>query len=643
MISLAVYYSTYPTRVVGTFDTKGDLAAYRAKVLEHPTLKCDCEVQSIPFQDFAVPVVKINEACNWVEADLANKTLSSCRSLNLGGYCVTVRDACKKSAETIEWILGEFNNSVVSSTSLMHEASLKFSTNASLMSDFKVGELISASPKQTVKAWAAANMPRIVRLLGDVAIRGKAQTQKMRYLVDNTDDTFAQSCAAARPIVCRGSSTDDDDYALKEGDLPLNCTRNDTAPSCTIDKVANGVCNPACMSPECLFDGGDCANRDPSHKDKDLRQSFTLLDAFFTLDEYYLSEASDSDTKDYDSSWLDNTPNAYSNFTRRRCDDAERWSDTDLLPEDVDLWGSKFAGYDFSKLVSGLKRYKSDANWPTTEDGEKVEFRASKILGCDQYQKELKENMFEFYSVDEFKNFVKEMRTIAGADLGPVVPDNWTCDPSFYEAGDGCDCACGAWDPDCDDPSMSVFGCSQGGCINVDGLGTCEFDANYGYNKRRRLLDYGGDYVDEYGNVEWATVTKNIFDPSKEVYKTRGLDYLENFAAPLVLKHTNLDTAIDNLFVDVKELQLNYTKYFEACKPSSCTYTYMSASSLAGVIAVVIGLIGGINSQMNATFKFVYSVMRYVIVPKEAETEDTEGEAVETPATEGAQPSKSPV
>jgi len=228
MISLAVYYSTYPTRVVGTFDTKGDLAAYRAKVLEHPMLKCDCEVQSIPFQDFAVPVVKINEACNWVEADLANKTLSSCRSLNLGGYCVTVRDACKKSAETIEWILGEFNNSVVSSTSLLHEASLKFSTNASLMSDFKVGELISASPKQTVKAWAAANMPRIVRLLGDVALRGKAQTQKMRYLVDNNDDTFAQSCAAARPIVCgRGNNQLDynDDYDLiKGGDLPLNCT-----------------------------------------------------------------------------------------------------------------------------------------------------------------------------------------------------------------------------------------------------------------------------------------------------------------------------------------------------------------------------------------------------------------------------------
>jgi len=69
----------------------------------------------------------------------------------------------------------------------------------------------------------------------------------------------------------------------------------------------------------------------------------------------------------------------------------------------------------------------------------------------------------------------------------------------------------------------------------------------------------------------------------------------------------------------------------------------MSASSLAGVVAVVIGLLGGINNSMNATFKAVYSVLRGVIVPKKAEPEDTEGEAVETPATEGARTNKSPV
>jgi hypothetical protein len=29
------------------------------------------------------------------------------------------------------------------------------------------------------------------------------------------------------------------------------------------------------------------------------------------------------------------------------------------------------------------------------------------------------------------------------------IPANWTCDPVYYDAGDGCDCGCGAIDPDC--------------------------------------------------------------------------------------------------------------------------------------------------------------------------------------------------
>ena len=40
-----------------------------------------------------------------------------------------------------------------------------------------------------------------------------------------------------------------------------------------------------------------------------------------------------------------------------------------------------------------------------------------------------------------------------------VVPTTWTCNPLFYGSKDGCDCACGAWDPDCDTTSQKVFNC----------------------------------------------------------------------------------------------------------------------------------------------------------------------------------------
>ena len=522
-------------------------------------------------------------------------------------------------------------------TALIQEDAIKYSTSAAFESNFKVGELIAAAPKKTVKAWAAANMPRIMRLVGGLTTRVKAQTKKVRYLMDNSDNTFATSCALASPLICKGSfsvvdNTDPDtpadyDYALNnDGDVPVSCVRSTAAPSCTQVKVANGVCNPDCMSPECLFDGGDCANNQiMSDYPRELRQSFTLLDARLTAD---------STQADYEASWLDTTPDAFIDDTRRRCDESERWIKTDTLPETVDLYSSKFGGYDFSSVASEINVAKTSATYPFAADGTtKVEFRASLTLGCDQYEKELKENLFEFYTVAEFKYFMQQMRTLAGSDVSSSVPLAWTCDPSYYNVSDGCDCACGAWDPDCADASLEVFGCATPTdvCANTNG-GTCQ--AGTGVSSSRRRLTQVTD----------ADTFREYLDPTKALYKITGFDYLENFAASLMGTHTNLDTAIDKLFVDRKSLEVDYDKYFVACKVTSCTYTYMSASSFAGLVAVVIGLLGGIQNATSAVFGVVYSQMRGIIVPKDApESEETEPPATETPATEWAQSRKNPV
>lgn len=49
------------------------------------------------------------------------------------------------------------------------------------------------------------------------------------------------------------------------------------------------------------------------------------------------------------------------------------------------------------------------------------------------------------------------------------APAGWECNDSYYDAGDGCDCDCGAYDPDCDDPDAQVFGCTQGQSCGYDG------------------------------------------------------------------------------------------------------------------------------------------------------------------------------
>ncbi len=61
-----------------------------------------------------------------------------------------------------------------------------------------------------------------------------------------------------------------------------------------------------------------------------------------------------------------------------------------------------------------------------------------------------------------------------------TLPSTWdttntACNAAYYAAYDGCDCGCGAWDPDCDIAGASVYGCPNDGktytCQKPDG--TC--------------------------------------------------------------------------------------------------------------------------------------------------------------------------
>jgi hypothetical protein len=51
------------------------------------------------------------------------------------------------------------------------------------------------------------------------------------------------------------------------------------------------------------------------------------------------------------------------------------------------------------------------------------------------------------------------------------VPSAWACDDGYYASRDGCDCECGLLDPDCGVPGQTVFGCETGQSCN--GAGMC--------------------------------------------------------------------------------------------------------------------------------------------------------------------------
>lgn len=49
------------------------------------------------------------------------------------------------------------------------------------------------------------------------------------------------------------------------------------------------------------------------------------------------------------------------------------------------------------------------------------------------------------------------------------IPSNWTCAPEQYNSGDGCQCSCGAFDPDCDSMSAVPIDCPNHDDICVVG------------------------------------------------------------------------------------------------------------------------------------------------------------------------------
>ena len=58
----------------------------------------------------------------------------------------------------------------------------------------------------------------------------------------------------------------------------------------------------------------------------------------------------------------------------------------------------------------------------------------------------------------------------SGYDEDPAFctgpPPTWMCNDAFYDAGDGCDCGCGATDPDCASNNVSA-------CQYCNNMGSC--------------------------------------------------------------------------------------------------------------------------------------------------------------------------
>src|SRR5512143_1235791 len=56
---------------------------------------------------------------------------------------------------------------------------------------------------------------------------------------------------------------------------------------------------------------------------------------------------------------------------------------------------------------------------------------------------------------------------------GTTPPAEWHCNPAYWDAGDGCDCNCGALDPDCGEAGQQLEGCTGLTSPTCDSQGLC--------------------------------------------------------------------------------------------------------------------------------------------------------------------------
>lgn len=427
ILGLAVFYSIRETEFVGTYvpkklpDGSSSLSDYEKMLAKYPNLKCACGRQSVAMSEFANLSMTVNPSCAWLYADVQkyadydDDTVSSCEKTKQISFCYTTMKACDRSERTRAWIKKEFENFIIASTELVHLTTLEQISNSTLVSGFTVAELIASTPIDSIESWAMDNMPKQLRMMGDLANRVKALSIKeSRFDLSVYGTTswtdFESACEAATPTCSE---------EMIEQDL---C---DTSLRCNADNVADGICNRACLSAACFFDGGDCNYKILHGFEHEMDYShahFQMYDANLPYGTPNIG------------SWMDTREDVYLQSTRRRCDTPERWQITESLPIQDDTHGGIFGGFNYSSLYSNIF---NDAS----KTQPSIEFRASTNLGCDVHFKALEENFFKFFSPEHLANFYSEqlraLREIKNdATLYASLTDSTKDDINYFLADD---------------------------------------------------------------------------------------------------------------------------------------------------------------------------------------------------------------
>lgn len=89
-------------------------------------------------------------------------------------------------------------------------------------------------------------------------------------------------------------------------------------------------------------------------------------------------------------------------------------------------------------------------------------------LAPGDYQLEIEVNPERVFEESDYDDNLIRIPVTVGVDDDPPppLPPEWSCDPALWNAGDGCHCGCGGFDPDCPNPTAEA-------CDSCTDMGSC--------------------------------------------------------------------------------------------------------------------------------------------------------------------------
>ena len=75
---------------------------------------------------------------------------------------------------------------------------------------------------------------------------------------------------------------------------------------------------------------------------------------------------------------------------------------------------------------------------------------------------------------------------------------------------------------------------------------------------------------------------------------------------------TKIGTLIQELFLENISSQKNFSTFFQACQPNTCTYSYSARGQLAFIITVILSLVGGLSVALKTFASLLVTIYRMV-------------------------------